>query len=376
MTVVPGFEARAPADAELEAGRQAPIPIRATTAKAAAIESPRPGEDRIFLADLAKPVVFITVLSHSCHIHDRAAAGPKMAFASFDDRVAFHLDKMSPAEQRVARLMTEAREEVLVASAASLAEKAETSDATVVRTVKTLGFSGMEELRRLLADELKQSLSIASRLTETLRDVGDDLQAAFNRTLDIHRDAIEGLRRDISPQMFRTAVQAIGGAKRIAIFGIGPSSAIATYFAAQLGRFGIDAVCLAHTGLLFADDLRKLRKGDLLIAFAYTHVYRELAVLFNEADRHQLKKILLTDSLASKLRRRVDLVLPVARGRADMLSMHTATIGLIETLLVGVAATNGQATLRSLEALNALRKDVVGESLDVPAGPPKRRRSK
>ena len=355
MTAMPGFE---------------------VASRAEAATWPLLGEEETSPAVSAKAVVFVTVLSHSCHIHDRTAAGPEMSFASFDDRVAFHLDKMSPAERRVARLMTEAREEVLVASAASLAEKAETSDATVVRPEKTLGSPAMDELRRQLADELKQSLNIASRLTETLRDVGDDLHAAFNRTLDIHRDAIEGLRRDISPQMFRTAVQAIAGAKRIAIFGIGPSSAVATYFAAQLGRFGIDAVCLAHTGLLFADDLRKLRKGDLLIAFAYTHVYRELAVLLNEADRHQLKKMLLTDSLASKLRRRVDLVLPVARGRADMLSMHTATIGLIETLLVGVAATNGQATIRSLEALNALRKDVVGESLDVPAGPPKRRRSK
>jgi DNA-binding MurR/RpiR family transcriptional regulator len=299
-----------------------------------------------------------------------------MSFSSFDDRVAFHLDKMSPAEQRVARLMTEAREEVLVASAASLAEKAETSDATVVRTVKSLGFSGMDELRRVLADELKQSLNIASRLTQTLRDVGDDLEVAFNRTLDIHRDAIEELRRDIPPQLFRSAVQAIAGARRIAIFGIGPSSAVATYFATQLGRFGVDAVCLTNTGLLFADDLRKLRKGDLLIALAYTHVYRELAVLLKEADRHQLKKVLLTDSLASKLRRRVDLVLPVARGRADMLSMHTATIGLIETLLVGLAVKNGPATVRNLETLNALRKEVVGESMDVPTGSSKQRRAK
>ncbi|MFD2031456.1 hypothetical protein ACFSKM_16300 [Ancylobacter dichloromethanicus] len=60
---------------------------------------------------------------------------------------------MSPAEQRVARVLLDAREEVLVASAASLAAKAETSDATVVRTVKSLGFEGMDELRRLLAAE-------------------------------------------------------------------------------------------------------------------------------------------------------------------------------------------------------------------------------
>ncbi|GLK73747.1 RpiR family transcriptional regulator [Ancylobacter dichloromethanicus] len=281
---------------------------------------------------------------------------------------------MSPAEQRVARVLLDAREEVLVASAASLAAKAETSDATVVRTVKSLGFEGMDELRRLLAAELKQSLTIANRLTETLREVGDDLHAAFNVTLDVHRDAIENLRRDITPEMFRTAVKLMASAKRIVIFGIGPSSAIATYFATQLGRFGIDAHCITRTGLLFADDLRQLRAGDVLVAMAYTHVYRELAVLLDESDRHRIKKLLLTDSLAAKLRGRVDLILPVARGRAGMLSMHTATLGLIEAILVGIAAKNPKATVRSLESLNALRKVVAGESFDVPTGTRKRAR--
>jgi DNA-binding MurR/RpiR family transcriptional regulator len=290
-----------------------------------------------------------------------------MSSPSFDERVAGHLDKMSPAEQRVARVLLEAREEALVASAASLAVKAQTSDATVVRTVKSLGFSGLDELRRLLAAELKQSLTIANRLTETLRDVGDDLQVAFGRTLDIHCDAIEKLRRDISPEMFRAAVSALTRAKRVVIFGIGPSSAISTYFTTQLGRFGIDTMCLIQTGLLFADDLRRLREGDLLIALAYTRVYSELAVLLDEADRHRLKKILVTDSLASKLRQRVDLVLPVARGRADMLSMHTATLSLLEALLVGIAVRNPEGTVRSLEALNRLRRDVVGEPMDVPS---------
>ena len=297
-----------------------------------------------------------------------------MPSVSFEDRVTSHLDKLSPAEQRVARLLLEAREEALVASAASLAVKAKTSDATVVRTVRSLGFSGLDELRRLLATELKNSLNIASRLTQTLRDVGDDLQMAFERTLDIHRDAIEKLRRDVSAETFRTTVHAIVGANRVAIFGIGPSSAIAAYFASQLGRFGVDTLCLAQTGLLFADDLRKLRKGDLVIALAYSHVYRELAVLLGEADRLRIKKILVTDSLAGNLRRRVDLILAVARGRADMLSMHTATLALVETLLVGVAVKNGKATVESLEALNTLRRQIVGDAFDVPTGAATRKR--
>jgi DNA-binding MurR/RpiR family transcriptional regulator len=282
------------------------------------------------------------------------------ATATFDERIASQLDQMSPAEQRVARVFQENREEVLFASAAALAAKASTSDATVVRTTKVLGFAGMVDLRRTLAAELKQSLSIVSRMSQTLQEVGDDLRAAFDLTLDIHVESIQSLRRDIATEAFREAVSLIGNARRVVIFGIGPSSSMAAYFATQLGRFGIDTASLTRTGLLFADDLRTLRAGDVLVAMAYGRVYRELAVLLDEADRQGIRKLLLTDNLGPKLRRRVDLVLPVARGRADMLSMHTATLGLLEALLVGIATQRPEETVQSLEDLNRLRERIVG----------------
>ncbi|MGK3808240.1 hypothetical protein ABI003_15270, partial [Enterococcus faecium] len=52
---------------------------------------------------------------------------------TFDKRVADRFERMSPAEQRVIRFFQENREEVLIASAAALAAKAKTSDATIVR---------------------------------------------------------------------------------------------------------------------------------------------------------------------------------------------------------------------------------------------------
>ena len=286
---------------------------------------------------------------------------------TFDERVNSSLDRIGPAEQRVARFFQENPEEVLISSASALAAKAGTSDATVIRTAKALGFSGLDELRRTLAAELRDNLSPATRLTRTLSEVGDDLEAAFRVTLDIHQRALESLRRDITPELFRTTVQHMIAARRVFIFGIGPSSAMADYFTIQLGRFGVEALSLTQTGLLLADGLQKLREGDLLIVFAYSRVYRELAALLDQADRRGVTSILFTDTLGSKLRARVDVVLSVARGRADMLSMHTATLGLIEALLVGIATKRPHETMASLKSLNELRTALVGEPMDLPA---------
>ncbi len=274
---------------------------------------------------------------------------------------------MSPAEQRVARFFQDNREEVLIASAAALAAKAQTSDATVVRATKALGFSGLEDLRRTLADELRGSLSPAERLTRTLGEIGSSLSAAFEMTLAIHLRSLESLRRSITPEQFERAVDGIVGAQRIRVFGLGPSSAIAGYLVTQLVRFGLDAASLTNTGLLFADDLRRLRQGDLVVMLAYGRVYAELAALLDEIDRLGLRSFLVTDTLAATLRDRVDLVLPVARGHAEMLSMHTATLGFIEALLVGVATKRPDETLASLKALNDARQKLAGQPMNLRA---------
>lgn len=285
---------------------------------------------------------------------------------TFDDRLKACADQISPAEQRVARFFQDNREEVLIASASALAQQAGTSDATVVRTARTLGFAGMEELRRTLARELREDLSPASRLARTLSEVDDDPGSAFDVTLNIHQKSLESLRRDITPGQFRSAVQSITGARRVFIFGIGPSSAMADYFTVQLGRFGIDALSLTQTGLLLADGLQKLKQGDLLMIFAYGRVYREVNVLLDQADRCGATRILFSDTLGSKLRERVDLVLRVARGHADMLSMHTATLALIEALLVGVATQRPEETIANLESLNRVRTALAGKSMKLP----------
>lgn len=279
----------------------------------------------------------------------------------FDERVAIQLGQMSGAMQRVALLFQDNRAEVLYQSAASLAARASTSDATVIRTVRALGFAGLDDLRRALAAEMKAGPSTAERLADTLKEIDGGLDAAFSATLDLHVRSINRLRDDVTPELFRAAVDLLSNAHRVAIFGIGPSDPMANYLALQLNRFGIESRTLTRTGLLFADDLAGLRAGDIVVIFAYTHVRREVSALLDHADRLGLKRMLVTDSLRAALRSRIDLILPAARGRADLFSMHTATLALIEALLVGVATSKTDATLEHLALLDSVREELAPE---------------
>ncbi len=141
---------------------------------------------------------------------------------------------------------------------------------------------------------------------------------------------------------------------------------MADYFAIRLGRFGIDGTSLTQTGLLLADGLHGLRQGDRVIILAYSRIYRELEVLLDHADHLGLVTILLTDTLGAAMRERVSLVVPVARGRVDRLSMHTTTLGLIEALLVGVAAQRPTETISNIKLLNDLRTKLVRKAVGLP----------
>src|SRR5262249_3522562 len=185
-------------------------------------------------------------------------------------------------------------------------------------------------------------------------------------TVRSHIASLERLEREISADLFAAAVAKLMAADRIFVFGLGPSSAMADYFAFQLGRFGFEAASLVDTGLLLADGLHRLRQGDVVVVMAYSRVYREVDALLRRATDLAIPTMLITDTLGVALGKRVDLVLPAARGKTEGFSTHTATLGLIEALLIGLAARRPAETLGQLRELNDLRASLVGPEAALP----------
>ncbi|MGF6233268.1 DNA-binding MurR/RpiR family transcriptional regulator [Inquilinus ginsengisoli] len=275
-----------------------------------------------------------------------------------DQRVEAALERLSPAEQRVARFLVAQKETALLSSAAEIAARAGTSDATVVRTARSLGFEGLSQLREALLADLTGTTTPGSRMRRTLDDVGGDAAGALQHVLSIHREATEVLARPEFQQPFAHAVEILAAARRRHVFGIGPSGSLAEYAALQFSRIGLPSEALAATGVGLADRLLRVAEGDALILIAYAPIYREVAVTLDVAERHRVPVLLVSDSLGPFVRDRVAEILPVPRGRADHLSMHAGTMLLIEALVVALAARDRERALAGLETLGALRGEI------------------
>lgn len=284
----------------------------------------------------------------------------------FGERLAAALPGLTPACRRVARFLTENRPLALALSAAELAERTGTSDATVVRTVQSLGFSGLPALKRELADALAAApADPAAVLRGTLAEAGTDATAAMDLAIDRQREAVEALATPEARATLRAAVAALHPARRILVFGIGPSAALARYVATLLARAGRATRALDASGIALADQMLDLGAGDGVLVLAYGRAYREVVALFGEARRLGLTVVLVTDSLDRSLARHADVVVPARRGRAHRVALHGATLVALEAIALGLAAMDGPRALASLDRLNDLRAAIAGGRHDV-----------
>ena len=275
----------------------------------------------------------------------------------YRNRLDAHAAKLSPASQRVARYIDANRPAVLASSAMELALRTNTSDATVVRTVQSLGFKGLAELKQALLPSLEVASNLADDMRRTLADVGENTDLAIASALDAHEAAMQDLRSPQGRERIAAAVAVLHPAARIVIFGIGPSAALAAYVATQLLRGGRQTLMLNATGAMLADQMLDLRPGDALLVLAYGRAYTEVVTVFDEAHRLSLPIVLVTDSLDKKLARSAAVILPAHRGRAHRVALHGATLVCLEALVLGLAAASPQ-TVVTLDRLNQLREAI------------------
>ncbi|MDQ1455100.1 MAG: hypothetical protein QOH28_720 [Actinomycetota bacterium] len=281
---------------------------------------------------------------------------------TYAERVAERGDDLAPAERRVAELLVDLGPEATLLSAAALAEQLGTSDATVVRTAKSLGYSGLAEMRRALA-AYGDNPPLGERLRRTLeQSPGGDLFASAIRN---HLAAIETLTRNVSPSAFQEAVAILAGADRVVWRGVGPSAHLAAYGQLLTQRIGKPSSALVHTGTSFADELLTLAPNDAIVVFAYGQLQSHVRVLLGHAETLNAPVVLITDTLGRKLDDAVNATLQCGRGAPGLFASHATTLVVIEAVVVALAATNQAEAESSLTNLNELRAALAGRRIDV-----------
>ena len=216
------------------------------------------------------------------------------------DQIRRHYGEMFQAEKKAADYILENPSRVIGLSLASLAKESGTSDATIIRMCRHVGFSGFYQLKISLASTLGKAAAMKNMENASPENVTEFFNLVAER--------VKELPMHISPELLHTCSGLISHAECVYLSAWGNTGEVASDFAHRLARKGIKS----FTSDVPEFSTRSLALGnarDVLVAISHSggtiHVIQSLQI----AKKLGMKTILITAAESSEAGRQADHVL-------------------------------------------------------------------
>jgi DNA-binding MurR/RpiR family transcriptional regulator len=269
-------------------------------------------------------------------------------------RVRSLLPSLPPAERRVAQQVIEDPEGVANSTITELAQTCQTSETTVIRFCRAIGFSGYPELRLTLATEAGRAQGVTGgRIVGS--DIGPDdtLKQVVEKIAFADARAVEETANQLDVQALEEVISAIVGARRVDIYGVGASAFVALDFQQKLHRIGRTSYAWSDAHIMLT-SAAVLEPEDVAIGISHTGATAETIDALSVARRRGVTTVGLTNFPRSPIAEVADIVLTTAARETTFRSGATASrlaqLTVIDCVFVGVAQRTFEPTREHLEA--------------------------
>ncbi|MFK0030266.1 MurR/RpiR family transcriptional regulator [Streptomyces xinghaiensis] len=266
---------------------------------------------------------------------------------------------MTRSMQRVAEAVAGDPAGCAALTVTGLAERTGTSEATVVRTARTLGYPGYRDLRLALAGLAAQQESGAAPAVTADIAVDDPLPDVIAKLAREEQQCLADTAAGLDATQLDAAVTALAGARRIDVYGIGASNLVAQDLAQKLLRIGLSAHAHADPHLAMTGAVQ-LRAGDAAVAISHSGRTVDVLEPLRTAFDRGATTVAVTGRPDGEITQYADHVLTTSPARENELrpaamSSRTSQLLVVDCLFIGVAQrthdTAAPALAASYEAL-------------------------
>jgi DNA-binding MurR/RpiR family transcriptional regulator len=268
------------------------------------------------------------------------------------------LDSYPPSIRRVAEAVLARPQVVLELTITQLAHSCSTSEATVVRFCRTLGFSGFSPFKLQVAAELatESVRQEGGSLDGTDVLAGDGLAAVVAKVSAGEMLALRETASGLDLGALAEVVKRIVSASTIVLHGVGASGLGADDLAHKLQRIGHQALCDhdAHNSIALA---ALLGQHGVAIGFSHSGRTRETVEFLRVARTAGATAVAITNGKRSPITANADLVLRTAVRetalRPGAMASRIAQLSLVDYIFVGVAQARYDASVEALKLSRA-----------------------
>ncbi|MEV6566412.1 MurR/RpiR family transcriptional regulator [Streptomyces kronopolitis] len=261
---------------------------------------------------------------------------------------------MTRSMQRVAETVASDPAGCAALTVTGLAERTGTSEATVVRTSRMLGYPGYRDLRLALAALAAQQAAGGAPAVTADIAVDDSLADVVAKLAQEEQQCLADTAAGLDVTQLEAAVSALAGARRIDVYGIGASHLVGQDLAQKLLRIGLIAHAHADPHLAVTNAVQ-LRTGD--VALAITHSGRTTDVIepLRAAFDHGATTIAITGRPDGEIASYADHILTTSSARESELrpaamSSRTSQLLVVDCLFIGVAQRTYETAAPALSA--------------------------
>ena len=226
-------------------------------------------------------------------------------------------------------------------TAAKIAKKAGVSEPTVIRCAKALGYEGFPELRDELQRMILGKLAPFERLHQAVvenYDLENIIAVGFETEIRNLREA----QKHLDPFKIEQIVNYIIEAKKKYVLGLRTSAGCAYILGRLLTYVLSDVITILNDGISVFEELRAIRKGDILIALSYPRYIKTTVTALEFARDREASTITISDSKLAPAAQVSEFSIIAPSSFISFTRSYTACLSIIN-LLVTLIAHKGKA---------------------------------
>lgn len=266
-------------------------------------------------------------------------------------RIRFLLPSLPRAEKAIAEALLENPDAITHLTLAEIARESGSSEASIIRFCKRLGYSGYSALKEAFIRAIAEGTEIQSEGINASDDMRTILKKVYQSNVQTLSDTMV-----LADESYEEALKALTNAKSIHFFGVGDAFAVCQLAFMKFIRLGVN--CTAHSDtMLQLVAAGNMTKDDVAIAISYEGRTRSVVESMRIAKKMGATTISITKMNKSPLLKYTDISLFIAVndltvGR-DKVTRRVSDQFILDALYLGYAMKAGKNHTAQLKKIQA-----------------------
>lgn len=265
---------------------------------------------------------------------------------SFTQRVEQYYAELSPNSRKIADHLLHHSQDIISCTVADIAEKTQTSKASVSRFFRQLGYESHADVKLQLT-ALRASGYPISMLNGGISGYKCELER-ITKTFE-----------NIEERQLQIFVDSITLAKRITLIGFRNSYPVALHFRQQLQQIHSQVRLLPLPGQSISEDLQDMDSDELIIIIGFRRRPKLFASLLNQLNPNQI--VLMADPSGQIYKDKVKQLFICQLGQEQALDSYAAPMSLIAIIcnrVLNQLSQRGQNRIKAISDLFSLFDEI------------------